>query len=203
MEAVGRALPFLEVAGYAPDQSRWYCDQLEQGKVLFFRHPPFDFLEEDRNFLLSQKQTGSRFHKNISYRPATDVLKGIDGNSPDRERLHRVMRSFSSGAMRFVGTLLAPYANKLKPDFASFRPLEEQGRDLPLHKRNDLLHVDAFPTRPTRGARILRVFNNLNPTVPRIWRTGEPFHELAPRFAKDAGLSYYAMQSRSALFRLR
>jgi hypothetical protein len=24
--------------------------------------------------------------------------------------------------------------------------LEEEGRDLPLHKRNDLLHVDAFPS---------------------------------------------------------
>jgi hypothetical protein len=189
MAVADQALPLLEVAGYSPDQSRWYCDQLEQGKVLFFRHPPFDFLEEDRNFLLSQKQTGSRFHKNISYRPATDVLKGIDASSPDRERLHRVMRNFSGGAVRFVGTFLAPYADKLKPDFASFRPLEEQGRDLPLHKRNDLLHVDAFPTRPTRGGRILRVFINVNPSVPRVWNVGEPFHIFLPKLMQAQRLA--------------
>ena len=30
---------------------------------------------------------------------------------------------------------------------------------MPLRKRNDLLHIDAFSTRPTHGARILRFFN--------------------------------------------
>jgi len=63
----------------------------------------------------------------------------------------------------------------MKLDFASFRPLEEQGRDLSLHKRNDLLHVDAFPSRPTHGGRILRVFANINPSVGRVWNVGEPF----------------------------
>src|SRR5258708_10384844 len=189
MEAASQALSVLEVAGYAPDQARWYCDHLEQGKVLFFRHVTFEFLEEGRNFLLSQKQTGSRFHKNISYRPATDALKGIDGGSTDLERLHRVMRSFSSEAARFVAKFLAPYAGKMKADFASFRPIEEQGRDLPLHKRNDLLHVDAFPTRPTRGGRILRVFINVNPSVPRVWNVGEPFHIFLPKLMQGQRLA--------------
>ncbi len=181
-----------------------YCRELEAGRILFFPGVPFDLPAADCAFLISQKQTGSRFHKNISYRPKQDILRGASAeNSGDQQRLHSIMREYSQKVTQFVGSFLAPYAGKLVLDFASFRPLEEQGRELPLHKRNDLLHVDAFPTRPTRGARILRVFNNLNPTVPRIWRTGEPFHELAPRFAKDAGLSYYAMQSRSALFRLR
>src|SRR5260370_41846539 len=102
MEAASQALSVLEVAGYAPDQARWYCDHLEQGKVLFFRHVPFEFLEEDRNFLLSQKQTGSRFHKNISYHAATDVLKDIDGGSPDPERLHPVKRSLFSTCAPFA-----------------------------------------------------------------------------------------------------
>src|SRR5258708_33841301 len=112
MEAASQALSVLEVAGYAPDQARWYCDHLEQGKVLFFRHVPFEFLEEDRNFLLSQKQTGSRFHKNISYRPATDVLEGIDRVSPDRDAPHRGRRSFSSETTRVVSKFLAPCRGK-------------------------------------------------------------------------------------------
>jgi hypothetical protein len=103
----------------------------------------------------------------------------------------------------FVARFLAPYAGELKLDFASFRPLEEQGRDLPTHRRNDLLHVDAFPTRPTHGARILRVFTNINPAQARVWLTGEPFHELAPRLAQEAGLSRYAAQAKSPLFRVR
>jgi len=181
-----------------------YCRELEAGRILFFSGVPFALPAEDCAFLISQKQTGSRFHKNISYRPRQDVLRGASAeNSADQQRLHSIMREYSRQITQFVAAFLAPYAGKLALDFASFRPLEEQGRDLPLHKRNDLLHVDAFPTRPTRGARILRVFNNLNPTVPRIWRTGEPFHELAPRFAKDAGVNYYAAQGRSAFFRLR
>jgi len=89
---------------------------------------------------------------------------------------------------QFLGKFLTPYAGKCNLDFASFRPLEEEGRDLPLHKRNDLLHVDAFPSRPTRGARILRVFTNLNPKKPRVWQTTEGFEVLARRYAGGAGL---------------
>src|SRR5437763_1306587 len=133
------ASSIVEIAQIMPEQARWYCDQLERGKILFFAGTPFDFPQGDRGFLLSQKQTGSRFHKNISYRPAKDILKGVSSDSPDRERLQRVMQHFSQEATRFVSTLLAPYAGKLKLDFASFRPLEEESRDLPLHKRHDVL----------------------------------------------------------------
>src|SRR2546421_3558481 len=179
----------LEVTTMQPDSARGYCEQLERGKVLFWRGIPFNFSQTDRDFLLSQKQTGSRFHKNISYRPASDILKGESSDSSDRERLHRAMRDFSREATRFVSEFLAPYNGKLKLDFASFRPLEEENRDLPLHKRNDLLHVDAFPTRPTHGARILRVFVNINPSVGRVWNIGEPFDASMPKLAKSHTLS--------------
>jgi len=179
----------VEIAEIRSDRTRWYCDQLERGKVLFFRQVPFDLPAPDREFLLSQKQTGSRFHKNISYRPGKDMLKGVSSDSPERERLHAIMRNFSAQVVRFLGGLLAPYADKIKMDFASFRPLEEKNRDLPLHKRNDLLHVDAFPTRPTHGARILRFFVNINPEAGRVWNVGEAFDEFMPRLAKTQTLS--------------
>jgi len=179
----------VEIASIQSDRVRWYCDQVERGKILFFRSVPFDFPQADRDFLLSQKQTGSRFHKNISYRPGQDILKGVSSDSPDRERLHTIMRHFSQQAAEFISRLLAPYAAKLKMDFASFRPLEEMNRDLPLHKRNDLLHVDAFPTRPTRGARILRFFININPSASRVWNIGESFDSFMPRLAKAQKIS--------------
>ncbi len=171
----------VDLTHFNLEHAHWHCDQLERGKVLFFSHVPFEFPERDREFLLSQKQTGSRFHKNISYRPAKDLMKGVDENSPDREHMLTIMRNFSRNVTAFIAQFLAPYAGKMKLDFASFRPLEEQGRDLPLHKRNDLLHVDAFPSRPTHGARILRVFANINPSVGRVWNVGEPFHEFLPK----------------------
>jgi 3-deoxy-D-manno-octulosonic acid hydroxylase-like protein len=179
----------IEVTAYAPEQSGWYCDQLEHGKVLFSRSVPFEFPKADIDFLLSQKQTGSRFHKNVSYRPSADLLKGDDAAGDDRERLHAIMRNFSRQVTGFVNKFLSPYAGKFKLDYASYRPLEEQGRTLPLHKRNDLLHVDAFPTRPTRGGRILRVFLNINPSASRIWKVGEAFHDFFPKVARTQPLN--------------
>lgn len=179
----------VEITNIQPDRARWHCDQLERGNVLFFRSVPFDLPQTDRDFLLSQKQTGSRFHKNISYRPTQDILKGVSSDSPDRERLHGVMRNFSAQVGQFLSSFLAPYAGKLKMDFASFRPLEEKSRDLPLHKRNDLLHVDAFPTRPTHGARILRLFVNINPSAGRVWNVGEAFDAFMPGLARTQKIS--------------
>jgi len=84
-------------------------------------------------------------------------------------------------------------------DFATWRPLEEKNRDLPIHKRNDLLHVDAFHSRPTHGNRILRCFTNINPERSRVWATTAGFETLAERFALDAGLDQIARQAGSPL----
>ena len=173
-------------------RSRDYCERLERGEILFFRALPFSFPVEDRDFLLAQKWNELRLHKNVSYRPATDVLRGVSADSAIDERLHTVFRNYSAGVIKFLGDFLSPYAGKWILDFASFRPLEEENRDLPLHKRNDLLHVDAFPTRPTRGGRILRVFTNLNPSRARIWESTDNFATLAQRYARDAGLDRVA-----------
>jgi hypothetical protein len=48
--------------------------------------------------------------------------------------------------------------------------------------------VDAFPGRPSRGCRILRVFVNVNPREPRIWVTSDPFARLLERYGAAAGL---------------
>jgi hypothetical protein len=119
-------------------------------------------------------------------------LQGFSGEKPARSRMQQVMRDYSAQVLAFLARFLCPYAGKWSVDYASFRPFEEKGRELPLHKRNDLLHVDAFPSRPTRGGRILRVFTNLNPVRPRIWLTTDRFGELARRFAFDAGLEEIA-----------
>lgn len=176
------------------------CRLLETGNVIFFNSIPFDLPKADREFLLSQRQTESAFHKNISYRPKTEKLRGASSNS-DANRLREIMKRYSAEVTRLVSDFLSPYAGKLDLDFASFRPLEEKGRNLPLKKRNDLLHVDSFPTRPTKGARILRVFTNINPTANRVWNVAEPFQLLAERYAKDAELEKFAAKRSSGISR--
>jgi hypothetical protein len=181
-------------AGVDPsERARNCCHQLERGEILFFPDIPFDLPLDHRNSLLSLKPADSRFHKNISYRPESDVLRGLD-DGENRARVHEIMRKYAAEVRRFVCTLLAPYAEKLQMDYASFRPLEEEGRNLSLHKRNDLLHVDAFPSRPTRGGRILRVFTNVNPSKDRVWVVAERFPELAQQFAAAAGLAKFQGQ---------
>ena len=173
-------------------RARAYCEMLESGQILFFRELPYILPAADREFLLTQEWAELRLHKNISYRPGEDVLKGVSGSAETVERLHSILRDYNKHVVEFLKAFVSPYAGKWILDFASFRPFEEERRGLPLHKRNDLLHVDAFPSRPTRGGRILRVFTNLNPSKPRVWNVTGPFDVLARQFADDAGLRQIA-----------
>ena len=187
--------------GDADSRARWYCEQLERGKVLYWPTVPFEFPVVDLEFLLAQRPSDSRFHKNVSYRPTQDLMRGADAAGAERTRLQACLREFSRRIVDFTGAVLLPYAGRWKLDYTSFRPLEEEGRDLPLHKRNDLLHVDAFPTRPTAGGRILRVFVNISRNKPRIWLTGEPFGDIAARFSDLVGLHEFAQRPPNSMFR--
>lgn len=167
--------------------SPYQYENLEAGNVLFIDHIPIEFTAEDYNILISQRQTGMSARKNIAYRPLQDALTGAARDS-DQGRLHEIMRDFSHQVALLLSRLLARYAAGWKLDYASLRPFEEKGRELSFHARNDLLHFDAFPTRPTHGDRIMQFFMNLNPTRPRVWLTAEGFEALADRFAEEAGL---------------
>lgn len=166
-------------------QSHLWCRQLEEGNILFFPQTPVPIAEDDLRFLLTLEQTSSGLHKNLAYKPAEDRVSGADVKGADpaaSERLHRILREYSQRVTAFLTEFLAPYKSRWQLDYGSFRPQEEQGRDLSLRRRNDLMHTDAFPTRPTHGARILRFFNNLHPNKTRDWITGEPFRTLVPQF---------------------
>jgi hypothetical protein len=169
-----------------PTHSLAWCQQLEAGDILYFPKTPIAIPQEDLSFLLGQQQTGSALHKNIAYKPKLDAVSGLDASGAGSEQvsqLKAVMRRYSNDVARFLARFLAPYEERWQLDYASFRPQEEEGRDLPLRRRNDLLHTDAFPTRPTRGARILRFFNNIHPARSRDWVVTDSFNQLVPRYA--------------------
>jgi 3-deoxy-D-manno-oct-2-ulosonic acid (Kdo) hydroxylase len=183
----------------AGERGRWQCEQLERGNILFFQHSPFELPEEDRTFLLRQRQSGASYHKNVAYRPEQDRLTGATKLYPeDEKRLRAILKRYSDRAAVFLGETLGPYAGRIQRDYASFRPVEEQGRQLRQRARNDLLHTDAFPTRPTNGNRILRFFTNLNPSNPRVWITSETFDRLAEQYAREAGLDRIIASDRGA-----
>jgi hypothetical protein len=61
--------------------------------------------------------------------------------------------------------------------------VEVAGRSSSWRKDDTRLHVDAFPSSPVHGQRILRVFSNINPHhSPRTWRLGESFENVANRY---------------------
>ena len=169
---------------------------LEAGNIFFFPQIPFPFSDTDRESLLVAVQTGSELHKNIAYRPKQDKVSGLDsGATATIEKVRVSLRNFSEAATRFVGELLPHYAARWRLDYASFRGIEEAGRGLSWKKRNDLLHTDAFPTRPTNGDLILRFFANINPEKERVWVTSDPFEKFAGQYAAAAGLNRIAAQS--------
>ncbi len=164
---------------------RVWCSQLEAGGILYFPETPVPIPAADLDVLLGGHQTGSSLHKNIAYKPGVDKLSGVDEKSSpaaEIEKLHSVMRRYSASVTAFLSEFLAPYHQRWQLDYASYRPIEEDGRDLPVRRRNDLLHTDSFPTRPTHGRRILRFFHNIHPSKTRDWVTGQPFAKVLPEF---------------------
>jgi len=163
--------------------------RLERGEVIHVPVCPFPLPQgDDLSFLLAQ-ELGSLKHKNISYDPARDRAAGyVRRDTAQAERLRQVLADFARGVTDWVSRTLPGYQGGCRPDRVSYRPQEEATRKLRTTARNDLLHVDAFPSRPTQGHRILRVFANINPREPRIWVTSDPFAKLLKRFGEAAGL---------------
>ncbi len=171
---------------------------LETGNILLFPQTPFPIPEQDRLALLNAGQADGNFHKNIAYKPGKDQISGVGKTQPgEGEKIASALRNYSRNAIAFLEHVLAPYRDEWRVDYASFRSLEEEGRDLPWKKRNDLLHTDAFPTRPTNGDLILRIFTNINPTNERVWVTSDPFERVATQYAEAAGLQRIAGEAAS------
>ena len=152
---------------------------MESGQVLFFPQLPF-VLRAEENELLSPALSNGRA-KNISLDPR-GKLKHIDVTPAQHELLQAMMERFARDSVGLVSNLFPGYAAKLERARTSYRPVEIAGRTYSPVKDDTRLHVDAFPTRPMRGRRILRLFANINPNgKPRLWHVGEPFADMAAK----------------------
>ncbi|MHB8723878.1 MAG: Kdo hydroxylase family protein [Casimicrobiaceae bacterium] len=152
--------------------------ELEAGAVLVLPRLPFVFAPDETRFLDVRWSDGNA--KNISLDGAS--IRGAVGSADDLAALARMIGRFAADASALVTALFPRYAPWLKRARTSYRPHGATGRAMSWRKDDTRLHVDAFPSRPTRGERILRVFSNVNPQgEDRVWRVGEPFEAMARR----------------------
>jgi hypothetical protein len=168
-------------ADFSSEERAAALNGLEEGRILFLPNLKFSLNPEERALFAADYSDPTA--KNISYHPATDTLRGATGASQDLSLLKGIMRRFHAQAAGFIKTLFPSYALALRTGRASYRPLEIQGRKTSLRKDDTRLHVDAFPSSPNQGKRILRLFCNIHPNrQDRVWRTGESFTDVARHF---------------------
>jgi hypothetical protein len=151
---------------------------LEGGGVLILPQLAFPLASDEQRFL-SPRWSDSRT-KNISFDGGK--LKGARGSADELGALSRMVARFAAEASALVTTLFPRYAPYVRRARTSFRPQPAVGRAVSWRKDDSRLHVDAFPSRPNHGERILRVFCNVSPSEDRVWRVGESFEAVARRF---------------------
>lgn len=168
---------------FGPNVRASALDALETGKVLFFPSLAFSLHKDEKEFLSPGVASGRS--KNISFDHATGKLQGMSVAGEKAERLAHMVGRFGKGATTLVEDLLG-YRN-FERARTSYRPVEIEGRAYSPVQDDRLLHVDAFPSRPMHGRRILRFFANVAPERSRTWEVGEPFEDFVRKFLPRVG----------------
>lgn len=154
---------------------------LERGAVLLFGRLQFPLLEAERRMILDRAAASTG--KQISFDARTGLLKHAELDDAGRQTLTGLMMRYAEFAGDLVDAIAPAYRGGVRRGRASFRPADITSRDSSWRQDDKRRHVDAFPTTPTHGARILRVFLNVDQSGrPRRWRLGPDFRTYAETF---------------------
>ncbi len=175
----------LDISSWQADVSKKEqsdaIEALENGTVLYLPTLRFDINHQEAELLSPNFLQGTS--KNVSFIPHRNKIKGSKLRDSKMTKLMEFMARFSSHSEQLIKNLLPSYQNTLIMGRTSYRPAEILGRKTSVRKDDTRLHVDAFPSSPNHGQRILRVFCNINPeNKPRVWNLGEPFENVVRRF---------------------
>ena len=178
-----REFPDTGWAGDGP--TRGVESVLESGAVLSFPQLPFVLSDAERRFL--DPRWADAKAKNISLRwragQPTAEMRGAVGTAADLAALQAMILRYAEQSEALALRLFPHYRGHLTRGNTSFRPIDVAGREISWRKDDSRLHIDAFPSNPMHGTRLLRVFSNVNPNgAPRAWRVGEPFEAHAKRY---------------------
>lgn len=162
-------------------------DDLEHGNILYMPKLPFILTEMEAPILTTE--VSNQKSKNISFNSQLDTLHGVNSNDYDPGLIKSMMARFSNYAQTLMHQLLPSYRKAIQMGRTSYRPVEIHGRTPKSYRKDDTrLHIDAFPSSPNQGRRILRVFTNINPNgQSRVWRYGEAFESVVHRFLPKIG----------------
>jgi hypothetical protein len=175
----------LEVADWSAATGRpeWIA-ALEAGEVLYF--PRLAFALSAAEEALLEPSLLAEGVRNISL-DAQGRLKGVAGGPDVATQVSALIGRFAGQARGLCRSLFPAYDAHLRPAPTSLRPTQVSTRKQSVRADDRRLHVDAFPSRPNYGERILRVFTNVNPQgEPRVWRVGEPFEAVSRRYLPQA-----------------
>ena len=158
---------------------------VEAGEVLRFPYLPFALLESELRFRDPRWADGKA--KSISVRWGTGQergeMRGAVGTATELAALKAMIVRYAEQSEAFALRLFPHYGGHLVRGNTSFRPVNVVGRETSWRKDDTRLHIDAFPSNPMHGTRLLRVFCNVNPSgEARRWRVGESFEEHARRY---------------------
>lgn len=165
-------------------------DALEQGNIVYFPECPIDLPSQDDLDFMRERMPELLKLKNISYHPEADKVYGIEGDEEDVERARRILSEHKKQVEKFLNRVAPHFTREWLVGTSTYRPLQEQGRDLSAHASNELIHVDAGAYGATHGDRVFRFFANVNgANEDRIWASKGPFHEVYKRNGEAAGIA--------------
>lgn len=157
---------------------------VEAGKVLYFPQLAFQLSEQEKSLLRPDIRDPKT--RNISLN-VDGSIKGVAGDEATRQQVAVMVGRFREQATALIAGLFPQYMPVVRMAPTSYRPSQVETRAQSWRADDKRMHVDAFPSRPNYGERILRVFTNVNPDgQPRVWRVGEPFEDVARKFLPRA-----------------
>lgn len=169
-------------SSFSSEVQQQAINALENGKILYFPHLQFS-LNKDEEIFLSPEIVDPKV-KNVSYDIHRNRLGKVRCGEKEAKHLQDLMHRYALTSRQFFDSLIPYYKSSLIQARTSFRPVEVSGRKSSYRKDDTRLHVDAFPSTPVKGQRILRFFSNVNPDgKPRVWRAGEPFEDVVKKMA--------------------
>jgi hypothetical protein len=175
------------VAVAGKPQSGDLRELLERDGILMVETQPFRLTASELELIDRHWSDGRS--KNSSFNPNTGDIDGVVGAPEVVAGIGAVMARYADWSRALIAEFFPPYHGELEVGRTSLRRRSVQDEP-PLSRRKDdrSLHLDAFTSQPVAGRRILRVFNNVDPTgAEREWAIAEGgFEGFAHRFRHRA-----------------